>query len=87
MASCKQEDFAKWYFLLFLFAGVFDQCESSYNLDHAVLVVGYGVTDGQEVWIVKNSWGTDWGEDGYFLLPRNAGNQCGVATEAAYPLV
>ena len=56
-------------------------------MDHAVLVIGYGAMDGQEVWLVKNSWGTDWGEDGCFLLPRNADNQCGVATDAAYPLV
>ncbi|KAK1788973.1 hypothetical protein P4O66_015889, partial [Electrophorus voltai] len=53
-------------------------------VNHAVLVVGYGTEKGQDYWLIKNSWGTAWGEKGFFRLPRNK-NQCGVATFAIYP--
>jgi len=68
--------------------GIFDnpQCNSDV-LDHAVLVVGYGVTtDGIPYWILQNSWGPNWGEGGYMRIKRN-GNLCGVASIAAVPLV
>jgi len=56
------------------------------QLDHAVLAVGYGTQDGLDYWLVKNSWGGDWGENGYIKIAQ-AGNQCGVLNQAVYPQV
>lgn len=55
--------------------------------NHAVLLVGYGVDDmGREYYIAKNSWGANWGIDGYFHIARNRNNHCGIATWASYPV-
>ncbi|GMT11405.1 hypothetical protein PFISCL1PPCAC_2702, partial [Pristionchus fissidentatus] len=69
--------------------GVFyDPWCSSTDLDHAILVIGYGTDpDYGDYWLIKNSWGRSWGEEGYGKMARNRDNNCGIATEAVYPNV
>ena len=68
--------------------GVYDDpsCDSS-SPNHAVLVVGYGIERGLEYWLVKNSWGTGWGSNGFIKIVRNRNNRCGIANSNAYPII
>eukprot|EP00697_Spironema_sp_BW2_P015938 gnl/Spiro4/6990_TR3630_c0_g1_i1.p1 gnl/Spiro4/6990_TR3630_c0_g1~~gnl/Spiro4/6990_TR3630_c0_g1_i1.p1 ORF type:complete len:548 (+),score=137.83 gnl/Spiro4/6990_TR3630_c0_g1_i1:220-1644(+) len=58
------------------------------DLDHAVLLVGYGTDPlGGDYWLVRNSWAVHWGNEGYIKMARNRNNNCGVATAAIYAIV
>ncbi|XP_064390252.1 pro-cathepsin H-like [Halichondria panicea] len=65
-----------------------EKCSKQPNkVNHAVLAVGYSTTEGGvDYWIVKNSWGTSFGLDGYFWISRGK-NMCGLADCASYPIV
>ncbi|CAO2813948.1 unnamed protein product [Amaranthus hypochondriacus] len=60
------------------------------DVDHGVTAVGYGTEDGKDYWLVRNSWGADWGENGYIRMERNVkglrSGKCGIAIEASYPV-
>ncbi|EEE66441.1 hypothetical protein OsJ_22818 [Oryza sativa Japonica Group] len=74
-------------------SGVFTADSCGTKLDHAVAVVGYGAeadgSGGGGYWIIKNSWGTTWGDGGYMKLEKDVGSQgaCGVAMAPSYPVV
>jgi cathepsin L len=66
--------------------GIYNEMACSAQvLNHAVGCVGYGTQRSVDYWIVRNSWGTSWGEQGYIRMARNKDNQCGIATDALIP--
>jgi len=52
-------------------SGIFDSCDQDAVVDHAIVLYGFGVQDGVRYWLIRNSWGRDWGEYGYIRLRRH----------------
>jgi len=71
--------------LFFYTSGLFkdEYCESPAAVDHAMTMVGYD----REAWVVKNSWGAEWGEMGYVRMSRELPNHCGISDYAYFPIV
>lgn len=64
-------------------SGIFDGCnQKNPDIDHAVVLVGYGTDNGKDYWLVRNSWSASWGENGYIRLARTSSEQtrCGSDT-------
>lgn len=62
-------------------SGLFRSCRRT-TMNHGVLVIGYDIDyRGRDYWIVKNSWGSDWGDEGYIWIPRSESGigDCGIA--------
>lgn len=71
--------------------GILTSSSCGTNLDHGVLVVGYGTENGIDYYLVKNSWGTSWGEKGYVRITRSKSTNdqgiCGIAMDPSFPTV
>lgn len=71
--------------------GVLTSTSCGTNLDHGVLIVGYGTENGQDYWLVKNSWSTTWGDKGYIKIARSSSTNdagiCGIAMDPSFPTV
>ncbi|XP_034016189.1 cathepsin S-like [Thalassophryne amazonica] len=67
--------------------GVYRDPTCSHKVDHGVLAVGYGTEKGEDYWLIKNSWGRHFGDEGYIKMARNANDQCGVSRFGCFPIV
>lgn len=71
-------------------SGIYSDLDCGFELDHGVLLIGYGTDQNLDYWIVKNSWGENWGENGYIRLLRNIDDNrglCGISMTPSRPLI
>ncbi len=74
-----------YYFQQYKSGIINDKLKCGDNIDHGVLLVGYGNENGQNYWLVKNSWGVDWGDNGYVKISMDDNNVCGILNMPSYP--
>ena len=71
--------------------GILTSTSCGTNLDHGVLIVGYGEENGIKYWLVKNSWSNTWGDNGYVKIARsdstNDAGICGIGMQPSFPSV
>jgi len=71
--------------------GIFNNPRCGTQLNHGVVAIGYGGSGTQEYWLVRNSWGASWGENGYIRFARDdnktEAGMCGICMSASYPTV
>lgn len=67
-------------------SGIFNSSFCGEELDHGVAIVGYGSYRGLDYWLVKNSWDTTWGDEGYIKILRGV-NMCGIALKPSIPMM
>ena len=79
-------DASQFSFQLYNSGIYYDPKCSSTNLNHAMLSIGYGMHADAEYYLVKNTWGINWGEHGYIKMSRNRDNNCGIASDASYAI-
>ena len=72
-------------------SGVITSSSCGTNLDHGVLIAGYGTENGIDYWLVKNSWSASWGDKGYVKIQKtdsvNDAGICGIAMQPSFPVV
>lgn len=68
-------------------SGLFSNCTVNPEVNHAVALVGLVEKDGQLAWKIQNSWGTDFGEDGFFYMPYDETNDCGLMSLVTFGVV
>lgn len=66
-------------------SGIYEEPECSQETNHAVVVVGYGTENGTDYWLILNSMGTNWGENGLMKIARNKNNHCGIGMQYWFP--
>lgn len=66
-------------------SGIYEEPECSNRTNHAVVVVGYGTENGSDYWLILNSMGTNWGENGLMKIARNKNNHCGIGLQYWFP--
>jgi len=68
-------------------SGILNSAACGTNLDHAITAVGYGNKDGQNYYIVRNSWGPTWGDQGYIMIAAVEGTAgiCGIQQSSVWP--